>query len=450
MFYQCTSCHAQFNQNVIVCPNCGINIEKTTYHCTCCRHKVRDNQYGFCIDSTNVALSPDIVVFFSFIKLVFIYFLFRFLILDVYTIYFNWAENSCKYISDRINCPRTIFTRLATLRRIEDIHSIYTFDLINLGFVLFSIIYLLCCENYLNSTFLKVANTIQTEDDYSIYVYNIPVLLDEQQFTSHIGYAKALTSYFEEMVKDWIKTNTQKMNQGTSGHQADIFRDYVRVAQARGDNYATPSKMVTNINLCWDLEEIVNIRRQRRRIMRTFQRKARGARAGQASQFWGLDQETEAKLLALDKAEIEVSNKFAEKNYSSEFVIGRFLGKAFVSFEYQHFAHALIESIHETEKFSTFKEIEIMNAPFPQDVHWGNLNIEESERKERILTTFLLTFGCIAVGFAIVLGLRYTFKNYYKIDDYDTNAGYLILAGSAGVTILILSINYFTSTVVFI
>jgi hypothetical protein len=41
-----------------------------------------------------------------------------------------------------------------------------------------------------------------------------------------------------------------------------------------------------------------------------------------------------------------------------------------------------------------------------------------------------------------VLALRYSFKNYYKIDDYDTRAGLLILAGSTIVTILIVIINH--------
>jgi hypothetical protein len=61
-----------------------------------------------------------------------------------------------------------------------------------------------------------------------------------------------------------------------------------------------------------------------------------------------------------------------------------------------------------------------------------------------------LTFGCIAIGFGIVLALRYAFKSYYKIDDYNSNAGLLILASSTGVTVLILIINYFTSIINFI
>jgi hypothetical protein len=66
------------------------------------------------------------------------------------------------------------------------------------------------------------------------------------------------------------------------------------------------------------------------------------------------------------------------------------------------------------------------------------------------LTTTLLTLGCIVIGFIIVLALRYSFKNYYKIDDYDTKAGLLILAGSSIVTILIISINHAISNIIFI
>lgn len=89
--------------------------------------------------------------------------------------------------------------------------------------------------------------------------------------------------------------------------------------------------------------------------MRAFQRKSVEGRAKQSFQHWGLDQETAAKLQALDQAEVNISNKFLDRNQSTDFVIGRFLGKAFVSFEYQHFAEAVIETSHITEKFSALR-----------------------------------------------------------------------------------------------
>lgn len=191
---------------------------------------------------------------------------------------------------------------------------------------------------------MKVANSIQTEDDYSLYVYNIPVLLDNEQSTNYIGYRPALTSYFEQLVREWITTNSQNLT-----NQSPLYRDYVQLCQRRGDNALNPSKIVTNVSLCWDLEELVNIRRQKRRLMRTFIRKSSSAQAKQNMQpYSGLDQETMAKLHALDQAELNVSDKFIERNHSTDFVIGRFLGKAFVSFEYQHFAVALVDTIHET------------------------------------------------------------------------------------------------------
>ena len=89
----------------------------------------------------------------------------------------------------------------------------------------------------------------------------------------------------------------------------------------------------------------------------------------------------------------------------------------------------------------------VEKAAAPVDVHWNNLNISTTERTERRVTTFLLTIGCIILGFLVVLALRYTFKNYFKLDNYSKkNEGLLILAGSVGVTILIICINNFTST----
>lgn len=108
----------------------------------------------------------------------FVFFVLRFFILDLYSIYFDWGQNSCRHLNDWVNCPKTIFTRLATLRRVEGEHSLFTFDLVNLAFVVLSIVYLIYCENHLHTVYHSVANTIQTEDDYSIFVFNIPVLLD--------------------------------------------------------------------------------------------------------------------------------------------------------------------------------------------------------------------------------------------------------------------------------
>lgn len=93
-----------------------------------------------------------------------------------------------------------------------------------------------------------MANSIQTEDDYSIYVYNIPVLLDNEQSTNYIGYGPALTSYFEQLVREWITNNSQ-----ASTNQTGLYKDYLQVCQRRGDNPNNPSKIVTKISLVWDL-----------------------------------------------------------------------------------------------------------------------------------------------------------------------------------------------------
>lgn len=92
------------------------------------------------------------------------------------------------------------------------------------------------------------------------------------------------------MVRSWIAEKSQ--NPSSQDH---LYRDYLNVAQRRGDNPLSPATIVTNISLCWDLEELVNIRRQKRRIMRAFQRKFDEPNAKQISHF-GLDQETVTKL----------------------------------------------------------------------------------------------------------------------------------------------------------
>ena len=310
MFFRCPKCGTQFDNNYHICPRCNCNIEKEVFHCVCCKEKIKEVQYPLCLDDDSPALSPDIVVFLTFIKLILLDFTFRFLVMDLYTIYSNWNLNTCAKLNDWVNCPRTFMTRMATLRRVEDEHTFFLFDMLNLAFILISIIYLLCCENYLHIVFEKTANSIQTEDDFSVYVYNIPVLLDNEQSTNFTGYQEALTSYFEQVVRNWI--NERKIHPQKQQHH--LFKDYVNVARKYGDDPWNPRRIVTSVNLCWDLEELVNLRRQKRRIMRQYTRKAGKSRAKQNNQYWGLDDETQRKLSAINQAEIEISDKFVDKN----------------------------------------------------------------------------------------------------------------------------------------
>jgi hypothetical protein len=86
--------------------------------------------------------------------------------------------------------------------------------------------------------------SIQTEDDYTIFVANLPIVQAINQ-NSEIDYAEGVKAYFDNMIAGWINNPVE---------YPEIYNDYMYVASSLHFHHPQrPPAIVSKVNLCWDL-----------------------------------------------------------------------------------------------------------------------------------------------------------------------------------------------------
>jgi hypothetical protein len=105
-------------------------------------------------------------------------------------------------------------------------------------------------------------------------------------------------------------------------------------------------------------------------------------------------------------AYLELCTDFTNKNHQTyDFVLSHFLGKAFVSFEYQHYAYAIMNYAAANPIYLDGNLLDLRPATAPRDVFWENMNITDLMRKRRLVVSFFVTLGTLIIVFAILVGL---------------------------------------------
>lgn len=102
-----------------------------------------------------------------------------------------------------------------------------------------------------------------------------------------------------------------------------------------------------------------------------------------------------------------LSQKFAEDN-SMAFNLTHFTGKAFVSFEYQHYRDYILRESDRDKSFLKIKKdypMRVELASTPNDIIWYNMSVESSTRRKNILTSYLILLMVLACAFAATLML---------------------------------------------
>ena len=92
---------------------------------------------------------------------------------------------------------------------------------------------------------------------------------------------------------------------------------------------------------------------------------------------------------------------------SASFTLSHFTGKAFVSFQYQHFRdYFLREYLHDKDflKFNN-KRIKINNSSKPSDIFWENMKITDRERRKTIIYSYIVLFMTLVIALGGLLGL---------------------------------------------
>jgi hypothetical protein len=91
------------------------------------------------------------------------------------------------------------------------------------------------------------------------------------------------------------------------------------------------------------------------------------------------------------------------------FVLAKFTGKAFISFQYQHYRDYFA---NEYIKDPTFFEIcgqpiKISKTVQPTDVFWYNLKVSDAQRAKDIFYSYVILFMMLILSFAALMGLQF-------------------------------------------
>ena len=90
------------------------------------------------------------------------------------------------------------------------------------------------------------------------------------------------------------------------------------------------------------------------------------------------NKEIKNQIIALNDIELSLCERFARDD-SPTFNITHFVGKAFVSFEYQHYREYIMQKYEERKKFMYGDtELVLSRASHPTDIEWLNMDVTDS------------------------------------------------------------------------
>lgn len=108
----------------------------------------------------------------------------------------------------------------------------------------------------------------------------------------------------------------------------------------------------------------------------------------------------------LNQEYISMCQKFALDDTPS-FNLSHFTGKAFVSFQYQHFRDYLVNEYQKDSGFLTIceRQIKISKTNQPTDIYWYNMKVTDEQRSKNIFYSCCILFMLLVLSFAALIGL---------------------------------------------
>jgi hypothetical protein len=393
--------------------------------CSCCKLPINTQELRLDYDTTpditkerleeEYYLSSGIAMFFTFIKMAICYLLLRLVLTDAFNLISSMAGDYCR----KNPCDSLLTSEISSYNKIDEQSLVYVLDILNLITIVFSMVFF----NFYRKVQYRIEMLINcaqhTQDDYSLFLTNIPILLiDDGADPNNIkfDYADKLKRYFEGKLTDWITrisdTQPEKLEQ--------IEREFLEVTRGKR---VSEMRKVTSITMCFDLSEMEVLRDMRKKLMEKYVGTAAEKESGNSNQL--IEEEREStnfenilpQINLVNQEEILLSQKFAEDS-SMAFNLTHFVGRAFISFEYQHFRdYILREFDRDSKNFLRIRPdfaMKVALASTPSDILWYNMKVEGSTRTKHIITSYLILIMVLAFAFAGTLSLT---KMKYDINN---------------------------------
>lgn len=92
---------------------------------------------------------------------------------------------------------------------------------------------------------------------------------------------------------------------------------------------------------------------------------------------------------------------------SASFTLSHFTGKAFISFQYQHYRDYFIREAKYDEQFLRINKqnCRVRHSSKPSDIYWLNMKVNDSNRQKYIIYSYLVLSMTLVVTFGGLLGI---------------------------------------------
>ena len=143
-------------------------------------------------------------------------------------------------------------------------------DVLSLIVVIMSIFFFLYYRSVQYDLYGKIERQIQTQDDFTIFVEGIPILDFQDNIASETGkliqfdYEQKLKETFQHQILVWIDW----MN-GLTQPEGNIEQDLINILSSKNKvlNDLKSQNKVTTVSLCFDLNELQKVQKQREQLM---------------------------------------------------------------------------------------------------------------------------------------------------------------------------------------
>jgi hypothetical protein len=114
------------------------------------------------------------------------------------------------------------------------------------------------------------------------------------------------------------------------------------------------------------------------------------------------------QIKILNSSYIDLCHLIGKDSHPS-FTLSHFVGRAFVTFEYQHYRDYFLREFERNSSFLLFnsdKEAKISRAPKPNDVFWPHMRISDSYRLKQMFYSYFIMFVSLILSLGAFIGLK--------------------------------------------
>lgn len=153
------------------------------------------------------------------------------------------------------------------------------------------------------------------------------------------------------------------------------------------------------------------------------------------------------QIKKLNEEYIKLCEKFSLE-ISPSFNLSKFTGKAFVSFQHNHYRDYFIKEYLKDPNFLQIsgKPLRVSRTNQPEDIFWYNMKVTDANRSRNIFYSYCVLFMLLIISFAALMGLQFWQMAQSQIQVGSTTSdivvSYLI---SGSMALLTTCINYILS-----